>query len=158
MKKAVDGLVSLLKWIGAFSIAGMMLLTCADVVMRAAGRPIWGAVEVAGFLATIALACALPFTHVMRGHVGVDMVVRHLPERLQAVVDLITGLLATLLFILVSWRSFLYATTLKKSGEVSMTLEFPAYVFVYFIGFAFAVLSLAILLDVIYSFKKAVGQ
>ncbi len=158
MKKYVDSLVALLKWIGASSIAVMMFLTCADVIMRAFGRPIGGAVEITGFLAIIALACAMPYTHAMKGHVGVDMVVRHLPKRARGAVDLVTGVLGTLLFIIISWRSFLYASTLKNSGEVSMTLEFPSYIFVYFISFAFAVLTLVILFDVINSFKKAAGK
>lgn len=156
MNKAINGLVTFIKWIGAIAIAVMMFLTCADVIMRAAGRPIFGAVEIVGFLATTALACSLPYTHVARGHVGVDLLVRRLPPRVQAVVDSITGLLALVLFAIVSWRCFLYAKTLKNSGEVSMTLEFPAYYFVYLIGLAFAVLTLTILVDLVKNVEKAV--
>ena len=158
MKNFVDKLVSLLKWIGAFSIAAMMFLTCADVIMRAMDTPIRGAVEITGFLATIGLACALPYTHVGKGHVGVDMIVRRLSDRMQGLVDGMTGVLCLALFILISWRAFKYAVTLKNSGEVSMTLELPSYIFVYCIGFAFVVLSLVLLLEVINSFTKAAGK
>ena len=129
LEKIAGGLVSVLKWIGAASLASMMLLTCADVVLRAAGRPIWGAVEIAGFLATTALACSLPFTHAVRGHVGVDLLVRRLSARTQSLVDLGTSLAGLALFIVVAWRMFAYGQTLRKAGEVSMTLEFPAYYF-----------------------------
>ncbi len=154
MTKAINDLITLFKWVGAFSIAAMMFLTCADVIMRAFGHPIFGAVEISGFLATTALACALPYTHSMKGHVGVDMLVRRMSDRGQAIVDFITGTLSMVLFGLISWQSFVYAGSMKQSGEVSMTLEFPAYIFIYFIGFAFSVFTLAILLDVIQYIKK----
>ena len=158
MIKAIDYLVTFVKWIGAFAIAMMMFLTCADVIMRAAGRPIFGAVEIVGFLATTALACSMPYTHVARGHVGVDLLVRKLPLKWQLVVDSLTGLLSAGLFAIVAWRCYLYGQTLKNSGEVSMTLEFPAYYFVYLIGLAFAVLTLNLLVDLVNNVKKVVGK
>jgi TRAP-type transport system small permease protein len=158
MKSAIMFLTTLFKWVGAASIAGMMFLSCADIIMRAAGKPILGAVESVGFMATIALACSLPYTHIMRGHVGVDMVVRKLPDRAQGLVDLVTSIISVILFTIVAWQCFLYANTLKASGEVSMTLEFPAYVFVHFIGLAFVVLCLAILIDVCNAARKVAGK
>ena len=158
MKKSILALATLLKWIGAAAIAGMMILTCADVVMRAFGKPIFGAVEVVGFMATIALGCSLPYTHLMRGHVGVDMLVRRFPEKVQGGVDIFTNLLSIGLFILTAWRCFLYANTLKASGEVSMTLQFPNYIFVHLIGFSFVILCLVLTLDLIEAIRKAVGK
>jgi len=155
MKKLIEGLVSWLKWIGALSVAAMMGLVCLDVVMRAAGRPIKGAVEFVGFLATIALACSLPYTHALRGHVGVDLLVRRLRRRTRNIIDLVTSGLSLGLFVLATWRTLVYASTLRASGEVSMTLEFPAYIFVYFIGFGFAVLCLTVWLDLVKYWREA---
>ena len=109
----------------AAAIAAMMFLTCVDVVLRATGRPILGAVEIVGFLATIGLACSMPYAHQSGGHAGVDMLIRHFSPRVQGWVDTITGLVTTVLFLLVSWRCFVYAENLRRTGEVSMTLEFP---------------------------------
>jgi TRAP-type C4-dicarboxylate transport system permease small subunit len=158
MRAFTDALVTVLKWVGAFAIAGMMLMVCADVIMRALGTPIRGAVEITGFLATTALACSLPFTHVVRGHVGVDMLVRKMPERHQAVVDSVTSALALVMFAIVSWRCFVYGANLKATGEVSMTLGMPTYYFVYFIGVAFIVLCLCLARDLSRYFKRAVGR
>ena len=158
MRKTVDRLITILKWFGAFCTAGMMFLTCIDIVMRLAGRPLLGAVEFTGFLTTAAMAAALPYTHVMRSHVGVDLLVRAFPARVQAVVDFCAYLLAAALFAVITWQSFVYGFTIKKSGEVSMTLQFPAHIFVYVIGVAFGVLTLITLVDVYDSGKKAVAQ
>lgn len=158
MSKFVDRVVQVFKWIGAAAIAGMMFLTCIDVIMRIAGRPILGAVEIVGFMATIGVACSLPYTHQESGHVGVDMIIRKLSDRGQGLVDSITGLASFILFALVSWRCFVYGDTLRASGEVSMTLEFPAYIFVHFLGVAFAGLCLTILAGLVSSIKRVVQK
>jgi TRAP-type C4-dicarboxylate transport system permease small subunit len=158
MRTYVDRVILVFKWIGAAAIAGMMFLTCLDVILRAAGRPIFGAVEIVGFMATIGVACSLPYTHQQSGHVGVDMLIRRLSPRAQGVVDFITNSAAMILFAVVSWRCFVYGENLRKTGEVSMTLEFPAYIFVYFLGVAFAALCLAILVQVADAGRQAVQK
>ncbi len=158
MNKLVAGLVRPMKWLGGFCIAGMMFLLCADVVMRAVGRPITGAVETVGFLATVAIACSLPYTHMTRGHVGVDMLMARVPRKVRHMVDFCTALLALALFCLIAWRTVLYANSLRASGEVSMTLEFPTYFLVYFIGVAFTVLALAVILDLGAAWREVVRK
>lgn len=152
----IDRLVVLLKRLGGAALVGMMILTCIDVVTRYFGYPIFGMVEIVSFLATILLACAMPLTHVEKGHVGVDLLVRRLPTRSQTVIDAITSLLGAVLFGIVSWQMFLYGGTIKRSGEVSMSLEFPTYVFVYVVAVAFAALSLVILVEFLENTRKAV--
>jgi len=152
----VDRLVALLKRIGGAALVGMVVMTCFDVVTRYFGHPIFGAVEIVSFMATILLACAMPLTEVEKGHVGVDLFVRKLSPRAQAITDAVTGLISTLLFAVVSWRMFLYAATIRKSGEVSMSLQWPTHVFVYLVAVAFAVLSLVILSQFLDNARKAI--
>ena len=154
-QKIVDRLVDVLKRLGGVALVGMMVLTCVDVVFRALGKPIFGAVELVSFMATILLACAMPQTHVENGHVGVDLFVRRLHPRTQRRVDTATGLVTSALFAVVAWQMFLYAGTLKRSGEVSMSLEFPNYVFVYLVAVAFGVLTLVVLAGVLRKMGKA---
>jgi len=152
----VDRLVALLKRIGGAALVGMVVMTCFDVVTRYFGHPIFGAVEIVSFMATILLACAMPLTEVEKGHVGVDLFVRKLSPRAQAITDAVTGLISTLLFAVVSWRMFLYAATIRKSGEVSMSLQWPTHVFVYLVAVAFAVLSLVILSQFLDNARKVI--
>ena len=158
MERFVSVLVKLMRLIGGCALAGMMFLTCFDVVLRAFGRPLTGVVEISGFLATMAIACALPYTHVARGHVGVDLLVRKLSPRGQAIMDLATCLVSLSVFCLVSWQAYEYAKSLKQSGEVSLTLGIPMHVVVYVVGAAFAVFSLTILVDVVGNWRKAVQE
>ncbi len=147
ISRFIDRLMGLVKFLGGIALVAMMALTTLDVIFRYFGRPIFGAVEIVTFLATILLACAMPMTHAEKGHVGVDLVVRLFSRRGQAVNDAVTGLLALILFVLVCWQCMLYAQTMKRTGEVSMSLEFPNYIFVYVVAVAFGVLCLVIFVE-----------
>ena len=87
-----------MKIVGAACLVGMTFLTCVDVVGRALGHPIFGSVEIVGFMATLAVVMALPYTHQVQGHIGVEILVRLLPERTQAIIDICTGILSLALF------------------------------------------------------------
>jgi len=137
------------KVLSAACLGAMMLLTCADVIGRAVARPILGAIEVAGFLATLTLAFSLPDTHRARGHVGVEILTMRLGPRGRAVMEAFTGLLGLGLFGVITWRCFDYGAQMQAAGEVSMTLQFPVHYIIYFIAASFGVLTLVQLADVV---------
>ena len=135
--------------LGAVCLAIMTMVTCVDVVGRYLGHPIFGSVEIAGFTATLAAALALPYTHHMNGHIGVEVVVRLLSQRTQAVIALCTNAVAFLLFAVITWRMTDYAETMRRSGEVSISLEFPEHVIIYITAFCFLILTLNLFEDVV---------
>jgi len=132
----------------------MTFLTCADVVGRAFGRPVFGSVEIVGFMATLAVVMALPYTQQVKGHIGVELLVRLLPEKTQAKVDICTGVLSLSLFGLVTWRMLVYARTMQESGEVSMNLELPEYLIIYLTAFCLLVFTFIILKDIVDNIRK----
>ena len=133
-----------MKIIGAACLVGMMLLTCADVVGRAFGYPIFGSVEIVGFMATLAVVMAMPYTHSVQGHIGVEILVRLFSERTQTIIDICTGIVSLLLFAVISWRMTVYAYTMQESGEVSMNLEFPEHFIIYVASICLLVFTLVI--------------
>ena len=70
--KTIDWILEKLKIIGAVCLVGMTFLTCADVIGRLFLHPIFGSVEIVAFMATLSVAMALPYTHKIKGHVGVQ--------------------------------------------------------------------------------------
>ena len=132
----------------------MMLLTCADVVGRFFRHPIFGSVEIVGFMATMAVATALPYTDKMKGHVGVEIVVRLLSEKAQVTMDIVTRILSLILFSILTWQMAVYAKTMKASGEVSISLELPEYLIIYATSFCCLIFTLVILKDLIDKFKE----
>ena len=152
--KALQGVTEAMKAVGAACLVGMMFLTCADVVGRFFGHPIFGSVEIVAFMAATSVAMALPYTHKVRGHIGVEIVFRLLPERGRRIVEVVTNVLALGLFALVTWRMSLYAGTMKSSGEVSMNLELPVYLLIALVAFSFFVFTLVILQDIVQILKN----
>ena len=158
MEKTVSGIVDILKWLGAAALAGMMLLTTVDVILRAFGEPILGAVEIVGLLAIMVVAGSLPMTHVQRGHAYVDMLIRKLPPRIQGMIDCATSLISLGLFIVISYEMFVYGKGLQSSGEVSMTLELPTFWLVYFTALACTAMCPVFLWEMYKSCRKAAGR
>ena len=156
--KIIQWVLDKMKIIGAACLVGMTFLTCADVVGRALGHPIFGSVEIVGFMATLAVVMAMPYTHQVQGHIGVEILVRLLSEKTQTIIDICTGIISLILFALVSWRMAVYAHTMQDSGEVSMNLELSEHVIIYLTAFCLVVFTLIILKDIITNIRKLKNQ
>jgi TRAP-type C4-dicarboxylate transport system permease small subunit len=152
--KNIEWISGKMKIVGAGCLVGMTLLTCVDVVGRFFRHPIFGSVEIVGYMATMAVAMALPYTHKIDGHVGVEIVVRLFSARTQAIIDICTRFLSLGLFVLVTWRMAVYAHTMQESGEVSMNLKFPEYLIIYVVAFCLLIFTLVIIQDIAQHLKK----
>ena len=150
----IDWISDRLKVIGAFCLVGMTFLTCADIIGRFFRHPIFGAEEIVGFLATLSVAMALPYTHKVKGHIGVELVVRLLSEKVQNIIDLSAGIISLVLFGIITWRMTVYAGTIQKSGEVSISLELPEYFIIYVVAFSLLVFTLIIFQDILTIIRK----
>ena len=152
--KLLNKTSDLLKIISAISLASMMFLTFFDVLGRKLYYPIFGSVEIVGFLAMITIAAALPYTHKIDGHVGVEILVRLLPEKVQTIISIITQFLSLILFSLATWQMFLYAQDTYQGGEVSMNLGFPIHYLMYVVSFGLLIFSLTLIESIINSIIK----
>ena len=156
--KIIQIILDSMKVIGAICLAGMMLLTCVDVIGRAFGYPIFGSVEIVGFMATLAVVMAMPYTHQVQGHIGVEIIVRLFSEKTQTIIEICTGILSLILFAIVTWRMTVYADTMEKSGEVSMNLELPEHWVIYVTAFCLLVFTLIIFRDLLTNIRKLKSQ
>ena len=136
--------------IAGLAFVVMVAVTCTAVVLRAVLR--WGLVESlltwAGALGAahdvskwlqagevdivkiaggVAIACALPYTTAVKGHVAIEYFFHKLSRRGRIAVDTATRLAAMGLFGLLSWRCVRYGLDLRRSGEVTLTLEIPLF-------------------------------
>jgi len=156
--KIIQWMLDKMKIIGAACLVGMTFVTCADVVGRALGHPIFGSVEIVGFMATLAVVMAMPYTHQVQGHIGVEILVRLFSEKTQTIIDICTGIVSLILFSVISWRMAVYAHTMQESGEVSMNLELPEHAIITVTAFCLVVFTLIILEDVIVNIGKLKNQ
>ena len=139
-------------------LGAMMLLTCADVVGRAVARPILGAVELGVLMSALVLAFSMPYTQQEKGHVGVELLSMRLGARGKTVLDFLTSSTGCALFAVAAWQSWVYAGQMKASGEVSMTLQLPAYYVIYLMAASFAALSAVQLGEAVATLRKGVTR
>ena len=142
------------KVIAGVAIIIMMLLSTADVVLRLFGKPIPGAYELTGLLGTIVVSFALGFTSLEKGHIAVELLYRKLPQRTQLAIETFTNFISFLIFGLIAYQSFIYALDIRKSGEVSPTLQMPIYPFIFGMALGFGLLCLILIADTIKSMKR----
>ncbi|MBU2489081.1 MAG: TRAP transporter small permease [Proteobacteria bacterium] len=148
-------LADLLQLVAGGAVAGMMLITTADVVLRFFRCPIPGTYELVGFLGGVAVAFALAHTTAIRGHVAVSILVRRLPSVWQHVLDAATSLLSVFFFVLATWQFLEMAHSYQKAGQVSQTLEIPLYPVLYAISFACAATCLVLFSQAVEHIHKA---
>lgn len=130
MTRVLEGIrrtTRILHGLGGVSLVVLMLLTVADVVLRACGKPIPGTYELVGYAGALAIGFALPFTSWLGGHVHVDSLISRLPETGRRALTVVTRLLAMGLFVVLGWNLIRIGLDLRASGEVSPTLQLRFY-------------------------------
>lgn len=123
----IHRLNQVLIWLAGITLCGMVLLSCANMLLRIWGHPIKGTYELMGFGGAVVAAFALGTTQWQGGHIEVDLLASILPRRINRWLKLAAHLASTAFFGLISWRLLLLALSLERSGEVSETLHFPYY-------------------------------
>ncbi len=154
LERSILSITQKFNGVAAAAVVIMMVLTCADVILRFFRHPIPGTYEMVGLLGAIVVSFSLAHTSVMRGHISVEFIVQKLPKTAQIVIDGINSLLGTALFGLITWQSMLYASNLMHTGEVSLTLQMPIYPFVYGIAIGSGMLCVVLLTDFLQSLKR----
>lgn len=138
LRKLVLGLVG----VAGLSLLAMALLTTLDVILRKFGHPLPGAYDMVKIAAGLTIACGLPYTTAIKGHVAVEYFQHRLGRRGRAIAD--TGIRVVILglFGVFTWQLIRYGTSLWRSGEVSMTLQLPIFWVPYVMAFACVVVVL----------------
>lgn len=135
--------------IAGISLTFIMLLTVADVVLRAFGRPIMGTYEIVALSGAVVIAFVLPLTSWQRHHVNVDFLVQRLPDYRKNVVNIVTRCVGIALFLLVGWNTIKIGTTFLEAGETTLTLQLPTYPIAYGVGICCFVESLVLFCDIL---------
>jgi TRAP-type C4-dicarboxylate transport system permease small subunit len=91
-----------------------------------------------------------------KGHIAVEILVERLPQRAQLAIDAFGNLMGMLLFGLIAYQAFIYALDIRKSGEVSLTLQLPPYPFILGIAAGCALLALLLMVDFAKSLQRTI--
>jgi TRAP-type C4-dicarboxylate transport system permease small subunit len=136
-------------FIGGSSLAFMMFLTVADIILRSFRRPILGTYEIVAFSGAVVIGFSLPYTSWMRGHVYTDFLILRFSQKIKNIFNIITRCLGIVLFLMISWNLIKYGMDLHQSGEVSPTLTMPFYPVAYGLAISCFVQCLVLLCDIL---------
>lgn len=116
-------------WVAAAALAAMMLLTVADVLLRAAiNRPIRGTLEIVELLLACTFFLALPGSFLRDEHIVVDIVdgfVGGPDGRVVAWLRRLAGLLGVLLMATMAWQGWIAAKDTLVFKDVTSDLALP---------------------------------
>jgi len=116
-------------WAAAAFVAAMVLLTVADVLLRAAAnRPIPGVVELVELMLACSFFLALPAVFLRDGHIVVDVVDAVAPRSV-ALLKRLAAALAVLALALMAWQGWISASDALAFGDVTSYLSIPRIVY-----------------------------
>jgi TRAP-type C4-dicarboxylate transport system permease small subunit len=112
-------------WVSAAFLAAMMLLTVADVALRALGaNPIHGTFELVELLLVCTFFFALPATFLRDENIVVDMIDGWRP-RWVPLLKRLSAALAVAMLATIAWQSWLQARDAMSFGDVTSDLSLP---------------------------------
>ena len=116
-----------LNGIAGVALTFMLLLTVADVLLRAGGHPIIGTYEIAALALALVVGFGIPQASLERGHVYMEFLLVKLSERSKNVMNTFTRVLCLILFAFIGYNLFIVGAGFHASGEVSPTIKLPFY-------------------------------
>ena len=146
LNKLSSPLVRLLNAAAIWVLAGMMFLTFLDVLLRyLLNQPIQGAGEIVEFMMAIVVPFSIVICAQNRSHVRVDFIIEGMPTGAKEILNLVNDLVMLLLFIPITWQSFLFVRDEYSSNLTSAVLYIPTFPFVGIVAFAFLIFTLILL-------------
>jgi TRAP-type C4-dicarboxylate transport system permease small subunit len=140
-----------------FFVMAMMVLTVADVLMRAIfNNPIPGTIELCQYFIVVGGFLGLAWCAVKGAHVKVDMLVNRLRPRAQLWFEIGNYVLALTVAPLVTWRLFAQGIFALDEGVSSPTLEVPAYPFYIIASIGFGLFSTIVIISLVKAIYKVV--
>jgi TRAP-type C4-dicarboxylate transport system permease small subunit len=127
--RALDTASWLCGWIASVCLAAMMVLTVADVVLRAVfNRPIRGVYELVELLLCATFFVALPAVFLREDQIVVDSIDRAAPRAVPWL-RRVAGVIAVAMLSLMAWQGGIAARDAWSFGDVTPDLALPKILF-----------------------------
>jgi len=143
--KIVDSISRVMTWIGVCIITAMMLLTCADVILRYFNHPIKGVYDITRVLGSTLFALPIAYSFIKGYQVAVGSIFRGTPRIVRTIVDAITCLAGMATTGMIAWRAMYFGYDLYERGRVTDTIAIPLWPFIYVMGLGFSLYCLVLL-------------
>lgn len=151
VKKPLGPFWTAVVWLGramtALSCAGllaMIVVVCGDVVLRGIGHPVKGAYDIVRVAGALTVACSLPLTTALKGHVAIEYFFQKLNRTGRLAVDSVMRLLMVLMFGFAAYACVGYGLRFLRNGEVTATIELPIFWVPWVMAASFGVTALVV--------------
>lgn len=145
--------------LGSVVLMLMMLTVFIDVFLRYIfNSPLVGSVEIVEIMMVLVVALGMAYTGIHKGHISVDLLVSRFPLKVQAAIDIFNYLIATILFLIMSWKTGLQAIVAGSRHVTTTVLEVPIYPFVWTLSICTGLLSLVFLLQLLEAITRMVKK
>ena len=124
---ALRWLSKILNAVAGIALTFMMLLTVADVILRAGGHPIIGTYEISALCLGLVIGFGIPQVSLDRGHVYMEFLLEKFSPRGKDVMVTFTRLLCLILFASIGYNLLNVGAGFQASGEVTATIKLPIY-------------------------------
>ena len=156
IRKVIQSITLYLSYVGMFFLIPMMLLTSGEVIGRAIWSwPIPGSMELSSYMLAVFILLGVAYTHQVKGHVRVTMLVSRLPEWATLILEVITDLLSLFIIAIMAWQGWVVGMEERTVSDMLRIPQFPFRLLVFVAGFF---LCLELLLDLTDSLKKLVRR
>lgn len=152
--KIVYSIAHVMTWIGGCVITAMMILTCADVVLRYFGYPIRGAYDITRVLGSVLFALPIAYSYVKGYQVAVDSIFRRAPRIVRTVVESIVCLFSMAITAMIAWWAIYLGYDLYVRDRVTDTIPIPLWPFIYIMVLGFFVYCLVLLAELFKVLKR----
>ena len=149
-EKVLRFITEKMAWVSMFAIVACVALVVTDVIRyQAVGEPVPGTHEVVELVAAVILSMGIGYLTFARGHVSVGILVDRFRPRVQAVFDLVNGVIALGFTIWLTEGMVEMAIRNFRYGWVTGVLEIPRHPFMYLIALSLALTCVVLVRDVI---------
>ena len=113
---------------GGVMLILMAVLSLGSIVGRTLfDKPILGDYELVQMMSAVAVAMALPFCQMIRGHIIVDFFTTAMPKPINKGLDIIASLVLAVAGFVFSWRIAVGMLELRANADGSMLLNLPTW-------------------------------
>jgi TRAP-type C4-dicarboxylate transport system permease small subunit len=158
MKRFIAGIANVDRALYAIAgavLAGMIILTFFDVVLRNFGHPITGSMEIIQYGGCIVFAFSIPYGTLLGSQIIVDIITEKLRPETKRIVEIITRCMGIIIFLFIAYNFVVYGIDVSKTGERTASFKIPYYPFSFALAFSFLLQSFTIFCDLIKKVKGA---
>ncbi len=144
-----------LSGIGLVLLFVMMIQGAVDVIGRYLfNLPLIGTMERNQAFLAVIVVFGWGYTQLSKGHVNVDLFLKRLAPRKQAIVNFITTIFGLVIFVLITWQSILTGIQWQQKGRLLYVVDWPIAPFQFCVTLGGIVLCLVLILDLVKLFYE----